>query len=232
VSRNRPGLRVLLLTAPLTFAACGGGPNPETAAPSHMFAHFMQVGVIQSAVVNGDVDGTRRPARWLANHQDPQFPAAAQPALEQMRAEARVMLAQTELVDVARSLARMGTACGSCHQITNGGPDVRLSEAPPLTGAPDQHMSRHVWALDRLWEGLIAPSNAAWRAGASALVDAPLHFTAGQQSEQANEVAAKVHELAATARSATDEKERARVYGELLQTCYLCHEAIGLRTHP
>jgi cytochrome c556 len=232
VSRNRPGLRVLLLTAPLTFAACAGGPDPETAAPSHMFAHFMQVGVIQSAVVNGDVDATRRPARWIASHQEMQFPASAQPALEQMRAEARVMLAQNELVDIARSLARMGTACGSCHQITHGGPQIKLSEAPPLTDTSDQHMSRHVWALDRMWEGLIAPSDAAWRAGAAALVDAPLHFDTGPKSEQANELAANVHDLALTARTASDEKDRARVYGELLQTCYLCHDEIGLRTKP
>ncbi len=188
MSRNRSGLRVLLLTAPLTLAACAGGPDPETAAPSHMFAHFMQVGVIQSAVVNGDVDATRRPARWLASHKETQFPADAQPALEQMRAEARVMLAQNELTDIARSLARMGTACGACHQITNGGPKINLSEAPPLTNAPDEHMQRHVWALDRMWEGLIGPSDAAWRAGASALVNAPLRFSAGSVSQQAEDL--------------------------------------------
>ena len=39
----------------------------------------------------------RRPARWLASHQAEQFPAAAEPALEQMRAEARIILAQDEL---------------------------------------------------------------------------------------------------------------------------------------
>lgn len=229
MSRIRSGLRVLLLTAPVTFAACAGGPDPETAAPSHMFAHFMQVGVIQSAIVNGDVDGTRRPARWIASHQEAQFPAAAQPALEQMRAEARVMLAQNELVDVARSLARMGVACGTCHEVTNGGPRINLSEAPPLDEASDQHMNRHVWALDRMWEGLIAPSDAAWRAGAAALADAPLQFS-GQSDDQANQLAAKVHELAGSARSASSENDRAGVYGELLQTCSLCHEALGMRS--
>ena len=229
MSLNRSGLRVLLLAAPLTLVACAGGPDPETAAPSHMFAHFMQVGVIQSAIVNGDVDATRRPARWLASHKETQFPADAQPAIEQMRAEARVMLAQNELTDVARSLARMGVACGTCHQITNGGPDIKLSEAPPLTNASDQHMQRHVWALDRMWDGLIGPSDAAWRAGAGALGNAPLQFSAGQQSEQANQLAAKVHELAQSAHDAATEKERADVYGQLLQTCALCHEALGMR---
>lgn len=195
-----------------------------------MFAHFMQVGVIQSAIVNGDVDATRRPARWLASHQETQFPAAAQPALEQMRAEARVMLAQNELTDVARSLARMGTACGSCHQITDGGPSVNLSEAPPLTNEPDEHMLRHVWALDRMWEGLIAPSDAAWRAGAAALLNAPLHFdNAGDQAEM---LAKNVHELAQRAHDATSAQDRAGVYGGLLQTCALCHDALEMRSRP
>jgi hypothetical protein len=90
-------------------------------------------------------------------------------------------------------------------------------------------MNRHVWALDRMWEGLIAPSDAAWRAGAVALADAPLHFS-GQSNEQANQLAAKVHELAGSARSASSAKDRAGVYGELLQTCSLCHEALGMRS--
>jgi cytochrome c553 len=194
-----------------------------------MFAHFMQVGVLQSAVVNGDVDGTRRPARWLASHQESQFPAAAQPALEQMRAEARVILAQNELTEIASSLARMGVACGTCHQTTGGGPHLNTSEAPPLTNAPDEHMLRHVWALDRMWEGLIGPSDAAWRAGAAALGNAPLHFGAGTVSPQVEELAAKVHELAESARAAVAEKDRATLYGGLLQTCALCHEDLGMR---
>ena len=162
---SRPGTGALLLLATSMLAACAGGPDPDTAAPSHMFAHFMQVGVIQSAVVSGDVGATRRPARWLASHPAEQFPAAAEPALEQMRAEARIMLAQDELTDIARSLARMGTACGNCHRITDGGPHLRIEEAPPLTSAPEGHMNRHVWAVDRLWEGIIGPSDAAWAAG-------------------------------------------------------------------
>lgn len=118
---SRPGTVALLLLATSALAACAGAPDPNTAAPSHMFAHFMQVGVIQSAVVSGDVGATRRPARWLASHQAEQFPQAAEPALEQMRAEARIILAQDNLTDIASSLARMGVACGSCHRTTNEG---------------------------------------------------------------------------------------------------------------
>ncbi len=228
---SRPGTGALLLLATSMLAACAGGPDPDTAAPSHMFAHFMQVGVIQSAVVSGDVGATRRPARWLASHPAEQFPAAAEPALEQMRAEARIMLAQDELTDIARSLARMGTACGNCHRITDGGPHLRIEEAPPLTSAPEGHMNRHVWAVDRLWEGIIGPSDAAWAAGAAALVGAPLTFGAGTAtSDQADQLARKVHDLATRAGAASEPKDRAAVYGELLQTCTLCHEALGLHT--
>lgn len=228
---SRPGNGALLVLATSMLAACAGGPDPNTAAPSHMFAHFMQVGVIQSAVVSGDVDATRRPARWLASHPAEQFPPEAEPALEQMRAEARIILAQDELTDIARSLARMGTACGSCHRATNGGPHLRIDEAPPLTSTPDQHMRRHVWAVDRLWEGIIGPSDAAWAAGASALVGAPLTFgVPGGTPEQADQLARRVHDLATRAAAASEPKDRADVYGELLQTCTHCHDALGLHT--
>jgi cytochrome c556 len=231
VFSSRHGFGALLLLATSTLAACAGGPDPNTAAPSHMFAHFMQVGVIQSAIVSGDVGATRGPARWLASHQAEQFPAAAEPALEQMRAEARIILAQDELTEIARSLARMGTACGNCHRVTDGGPHLKLGEAPPLTSAPEEHMNRHIWAVDRLWEGIIGPSDASWAAGAAALVGAPLTFGAGgATSDQADQLARKVHDLATRATAATDPKDRAAVYGELLQTCTLCHEALGLHT--
>jgi cytochrome c5 len=81
-----------------------------------------------------------------------------------------------------------------------------------------------------MWEGLIAPSDAAWRAGAAALVNAPLRFGAGDQAAQADELAAKVHQIAESARNAASDRERADVYGELLQSCALCHEFLGMRS--
>lgn len=221
--------RLLTFVSAAALTACAGGPNPETAAPSHMYAHYEQVGELRTAVINGDLGETRGPARWLASHKGDEFPAQAQEYLEQMRAEGRIILAQNELTDVANSVARMGVACGSCHTALNGGPKFKATDAPAASTGPDAHMIRHAWAIDRLWDGIIGPSDGAWTEGVSALTGAPLDFGTDKVPAQAGELSKKVHELASTARQAHTPKQRAEVYGQLLQTCELCHSVLGMR---
>lgn len=220
-----------ILAGAALLAACAGRPDPEMASPTHMYAHYEQVGEIRSAVVAGDIDATRGPARWLASHKGDQFQADAEPALEKMRAEGRVILAQHEVTDIARSVGRMGAACGTCHQVTHGGPRVTVGNPPSASTAPAEHMSRHAWAMDRLWDGLVGPSDGAWTAGAAALSGASLDFGTGPVPPQADQLAEKVHELGRAARDARDETARAEVYGQLLQTCALCHSVLEMHTH-
>jgi cytochrome c556 len=235
VSSFRNGLRCLsLLPALGALTACAGGPDPEATAPSHMYAHFQQVGEIRDAVVRGEVGGTRSAARWLASHKGDEFPdPAAQEALEKMQAEGRIILAQDEITDVARSVGRLGAACGTCHVALNGGPHVNVPSLPPIPAAgspPEAHMNRHAWASERLWEGLIGPSEGSWTVGAAALDGPALDFgPASNRPPQADELAAKVHDLAVSARQAHTLQERATVYGQLLQTCAECHEILGMR---
>ena len=132
-----------------------------------MYIHYTQVGEIVSAVVDGNVRETRDAARWLAGHRGNQFPEAGAEALEMMRSEGRIILAQNSVSDIAMSVSRMGVACASCHKALNGGPRINVDMAPPATSDPTRTMVRHVWAVDRLWEGLIGPSDAAWASGAA-----------------------------------------------------------------
>lgn len=224
--RTMSTLIALPLAAALGLAACASGPDPGVMDPNHMYAHFNQVGEIQAALVAGDVDGTRAPARWLATHRESEFPAAGDEALEMMRTEARVIQGQENLLEVGRSVGRLGVACGACHEALDGGPTVRIEQAPASSRNGASHMQRHAWAVERLWEGLFAPSDAAWAAGAGALAGMPLDFGA---NDQANQLGKRVHALSAQAREAHTAKDRAEVYGQLMETCALCHGVLGLR---
>jgi cytochrome c556 len=190
-----------------------------------MNAHYAHVDEIQEAVIAGNVDGTRGGARWLSTHEGQEFPAAAGAALEAMRNEGRIMLRQNDILAVARTLGRMGVACASCHTALAANVTFPLEEPPASSANPASQMLRHAWAMDRLWEGLSAPSDALWGAGAGALTSLPVDFGG---NDQANRLAARVHELAGDARQAATAKERADTYGDLLETCALCHDAVRM----
>ncbi|MDP2955058.1 MAG: hypothetical protein Q8N53_01440 [Longimicrobiales bacterium] len=221
-----PSRLALAVGAGLTLTACAGGPDPEAAGASHMSAHYGQVDEIQEAVIAGNVDGTRGAARWLSTHEGQEFPAASAPSLEAMRNEGRIMLRQNDILAVARTLGRMGVTCGSCHTELGANVTFPLEEPPASSANPASQMLRHAWAMDRLWEGLSAPSDGLWIAGAGALTSLPVDFG---DNDQASRLAARVHELSDIAKAATTARERADAYGDLLETCALCHGALRMR---
>lgn len=227
--RSTWGTAGLLLTA-LALGACAGGPDPDSAAMSHMYAHYTEVGEILSAVVRGDVAATRNPARWLAGHKPQEFPPASEEHLEIMRAEGRIIAAQTQVDQIALSVARMAVACGDCHTTTGGGPKINVDMAPTASTDPERTMVRHVWASDRMWEGIFAPSDAAWASGAAVMAAPALDLgPPGNRPKEADELAERVPELGQKAKSAKSLKERAAIYGQLLQTCARCHDALGMK---
>jgi hypothetical protein len=87
-------------------------------------------------------------------------------------------------------------------------------------------MFRHAWAAERLWEGLTAPSDDAWQAGAAALAHAP---TAAPKTRNALPSAVLdglnvVRELGAQGANADTPELKERVYARLLVTCAQCHK--------
>ncbi|MCG6954434.1 MAG: hypothetical protein LJF04_00455 [Gemmatimonadetes bacterium] len=234
--RDRTGRSLLL--APILFgvAACAGGPSPGEAVPNHMLSHFNSVAEIRDAVVSGDVGATRSPAHWLATHQfEPEEYSMpeAQEALENVRAESRSIVDQKGIPELAGSVARLGAACGSCHTAMQAGPRLNVPSAPPTPAAgatPEEHMNRHAWASDRLWEGLIGPSDGSWIVGAAVLTGPALDFgPPGSASQRVLDLQAKVTQLATSARETRGLQDRATIYGELLETCAECHDILGLR---
>lgn len=130
----------------------------------------------------------------------------------------------------------MGAACGHCHaalaaNVTFTGKSPEGEESSVLA-----RMARHVWADERMWEGLIGPSDVAWEADVAALQEAPLHpeMLAEDRSPPAEVVrlADEVHALGQRGRTTAGTERRARLYGEFLATCDGCHSRLGVRVQP
>lgn len=218
-----------LPTLLLLAGGCALFGRSEGSLPDHMESHWTQVGQVQTALVFGDLEGAREPARWLAEHPEhPDLPQGVMSPVEDMRAFARSVVRAGSVADASRCAAEMGAACGRCHQASGSGPLVRQNTMPETGAAPQKHMARHLWAADRLWEGLVAPSEEAWRLGADALAEDPLFVDMGDHaSTEVMTLARQVHALGATARN-TQPDHRAGVYARLMVSCAQCHALVGV----
>ena len=91
-------------------------------------------------------------------------------------------------------------------------------------------MQRHLWAMDRLWEGLVGPSEMAWQEGSKILAANPFPADALPIPKDLQPVAKKqlaaIAALAKQAGAATELADRSKVYGELLSTCSGCHSKL------
>ena len=92
-------------------------------------------------------------------------------------------------------------------------------------------MVRHIWAADRMWEGLVGPSEEAWLAGAEALSETgPALAEAFRASLPAGVLAGFLEEVNALANQAITSNERGErpgIYGRILDACHRCHAAKG-----
>jgi cytochrome c553 len=225
---NIKRFRMILVLAAIAGIGCTWRWNsPER---THMFDHFVELGAIQTAVVEGELDRIDEPARSLAEHQRlDSLPAEADVYLSRMREAASELLQSATLQDAATGTARLATTCGSCHQAF-GGPTFSRRSPPPPDRPADQpnRMVRHLWAADRMLEGLIDPSTDAWSAGAAILADDPMvpQDLAVSSSPRIRALVGEVNRLGARAANTVDANDRAELYGGLLGTCSSCHTLV------
>lgn len=224
--------RLSALSILVLAAACAANGAGEPEGPSHMQEHFQRVTRIQSAIVRADLDATRGPATWIAEHQRADdLPAQSVPLVSDMRSRAREVAATTDLATAADATARMGRTCGTCHAAFDGGPRITVGDPPPVQEGLTGRMRLHVWAADRLWEALIGPSEEAWGAGVAALHEAAMVpadlSAAGEPSAMVSALAREVRALTGEAARAGDWTARTEIYGQLLGACGRCHELVG-----
>jgi cytochrome c553 len=217
----RRWLALAWLVAPLVAAADVVG------ARLHMQAHLERIDAIRSALVVGSVESVREPAAWLAVHEPPaDIDLVYEPFILSLRDHARQIAAARDIATAAGATASIGVDCGNCHRAAGVEPAFGPQGEPPSWPDTASHMQRHRWAIDRLWDGLSLPSDAAWERGTSALAEAPLLGTVmgrDDGGEEADALAQRVHALGRDAASALTPDARATLFGKLVSACADCH---------
>ncbi len=212
-------------------------PTPEVHSvdpdfdSSHMSTHYTLLTSARDAVIRGDLEGVREPMQWLATHdKHPGIPEHALPYVAEMRGAAKVAVSATSIEAAAQGVATAAVICGECHAQLNVGPTFTEEEPLPDRGGVNWHMARHRWATDRMWEGMIQPSDTQWNLGVAALQEDPLEqeeLHAGMEmSEDEERVAEWLHGMGDFGQHMEGSMARTSYYGELLSNCSSCHQAL------
>jgi cytochrome c553 len=198
----------------------------ERAAAVNMPSHFADVLEIHSALISGATGDAQSAARELLAQRPPVMLEEWTPYVYGMEEAARHVAEADNLAAAASAASELVESCGRCHLALGVKLTMTVSDPPPAEGDAAAIMRRHKWAFDRLWEGLVLPSERAWSLGAAAFVDLP-YCAQAPTAERDDDAVLRAHEtlvgLEQTAREAKSWSARAGVYGQMLPTCSTCH---------
>jgi mono/diheme cytochrome c family protein len=197
-----------------------------------MYEHFEGATEVHSALVRGDMATARSAARWLATHEElSQLPPGSDGLLAEMRMYAQRVSAASDLASAAQATSQLGRVCGSCHAQYDVDPQFFLGTAAPRGRGTQAEMARHVWASERMWQGMVGPLDQAWREGARELregwLDPQEVVSNPGDRAKVHELVRKVYEIGTRAEKAPEPRERAELYGSFLTTCIDCHRLTG-----
>ncbi len=166
----------VIVHAPRQGLAQADSEEQLTTVAVNMHEYLDRISTIKSSIIAGRLEGVRDPAIWIADHEiTAGLPADFEPYIAQMKTHARHVIEAKDLISAAKSVSKMAKTCGACHEVN--GIEMEFGyDQTPREDVEDviTHMQRHQWAADRLWDGLIGPSNSAWNRGADMLIDVPL----------------------------------------------------------
>jgi hypothetical protein len=207
--------------------------------------------VARNALIRGELETAQQAMRKLAffmqhvptPEKGQEFARITRELVEQVR-EA------TDLEEACMSFARLSYACGQCHHALDRGPPIKLDPAPEGEDLKT-HMRRHYFAIERMWEALLANSTAEFQSAADLLAEAPLHGPHDPDQEShtgVTRLAYEVHDLAfaAAVEGKVGEEEyvpqpgepiedepttwgQAEVFGRLLSACNQCHTMLEVK---
>ena len=231
--RTRIAVLACLCAAVLVSSCSMWSNRSDEDLGAHMDEHFGAAVDVQTAVIRGDLAEAVEQAAWLANHPVPSdLPNRVLTHVGELRAAARDASSATSIAQAAAATARVGVACGACHASSAAGPGF-LPGSPPELG-PDvaTRMTGHIWATDRMWEGLISPSEESWQTGAAILSASLLspRLVTDDSTEVArmNAIVEEVAGIATFAQRTAEWERRGALYGQLLPNCSACHEIVGV----
>jgi len=225
---------VLVATMPRLISAQEMPADDVSEAADQMHENLDRITTIKAYVVMGDLDGVRQAAKWMVNlERMANLPATYEPFIAFMRSSARQIVNAEDLSSAVTSVSLMAQNCGNCHVAAKLKLEFGYDQIPAQWSDSETHMQRHQWAIDRLWEGLIGPSDSAWSRGTAMLAENPLHATDIMDDTSAADAAAlddmarRVHDLGAEGSGARALNVRSQIYGEILSLCAECHTRSG-----
>lgn len=213
-----------------------------------MKAHDALSIVARDALIRGDLPVAQQSMRKLAFFMDHvPFPKEGKEYARITRELATQVREASDLEEACMAFARLSNACGQCHHALDRGPPIKLDPVPEGEDLK-MHMRRHYWAIERMWEALLADSTAEFQAAAGNLAEAPLHGAQAPNRERppgATRLAYEVHDLAFAAavegKAREDEyvpkpgepvesepttRGQAEIFGRLLSACSQCHSLV------
>jgi cytochrome c556 len=223
-----------LLISTLIPLGCSWTSAPREDVPA-MHRNFSRSIDIQTGIVQGDVQKAQAAAEWLmAPENRGSFSGDALAREGAMLAHASTIAGASDPSVLASEAGNLAASCGKCHQAMGGGPRFVLGSQAPGGTSQEAHMIRHLWAVDRLWEGLEGPSDEAWLAGAQALAQTDPSIAedirANIPEDALDGFLAAVSNVAVSAASAESQDQRATAYGQVMASCQSCHSALGAPT--
>lgn len=176
-------------------------------------------------LVAGELESARSSLASLVEEEPPaELPGDWSGAIDAVRLVADSGANAENAAGLAASIGQTALLCGGCHTGTEGGPGLTFAEPPDLSDTLEGEMHRHVWASDRLWEGLVAPSDDRWAAGVRAVfADSALNGpTATGPSDIEWALTMTQEELVAA-----DGRTRSEFYADFVAACASCHGQMG-----
>jgi mono/diheme cytochrome c family protein len=219
----RPAGLVMLAIATVATVSVAqeADESPDRSVAEHMHQHLSAMRAMKIFIVAGQLDGVREPAVWVAEHKPtPGLPADWQPYVAELRRYAEYTASARHLVFAAAAVSEMARVCGDCHQANGVQLATGAGDSPPADVAQvAAQMRRHMWAVDRMWEGLIAASDNAWNQGAEVLARIrlePADIGAAGEEPRVAYLLDRARAIGVEGRNATTREGRSLLYGELL----------------
>jgi hypothetical protein len=232
LSWNTPVVAGVLMVAALTsgsvtLAQTEASLPPNAIRIAEMRHHFVDITLVQEAVIRGDLASVRAPAMRLVQlAAPPNVPPGSAPFITAIRVAARRATEAKTLRAAALAATTMLEQCGGCHQAASVRP-VPSSTSRPDIGGLVGHMLEHQRAANELLQGIVIPSAMLWGQGAQTLRTAALK--AGEfppdsrfQSDF-HKAEVEVHDIANRASADDAMGQRVDTYTRLLTTCASCH---------
>ncbi len=205
------------------------GPWDRETTKLRMEGHFEDAHTLKEALLVGEVDTVRETAGWfLERYSSGKYPPGWASHMSKLMGWADAAYRAEDTESAAIAVSHLSLRCGACHKEMGVG---GLFAEPEDFDPSQPQMAQYRFAVDRMWEGLVAPSQEHWLRGVDVYASA---LTCPQMDPSAAvDPVAPHHEfacnsmltLASSARSARSPQARARAFAGVVGSCAGCHQS-------